>query len=59
MHRWDVARPAEIDNLVLLTFEEAEVHEGEPDLEHVKQSRPAFVAFVEAKLDRVRREFMH
>lgn len=28
MRRWDRERPATVDNLVLLTFEEAEQHEG-------------------------------
>ena len=28
MRRWDRERPATVDNLVLLTFEEAEEHEG-------------------------------
>lgn len=26
--RWDVRQPARVDNLVLLSFEEAEAHEG-------------------------------
>lgn len=54
--RWDVAQPADVGNLVLLTFAEAEAHE-DADLAVLRQTEPEFVAFVEAKLDRARREF--
>ncbi|CAK0785696.1 hypothetical protein CVIRNUC_008907 [Coccomyxa viridis] len=37
--RWDAQRGATVDNLVLLTFEEAEVHEAS-DLNSVQQSEP-------------------
>lgn len=57
--RWDVAQPADVGNLVLLTFSEAEVHEeaGAEGLAALQKQEPEFVAFVEAKLDRARREF--
>lgn len=57
--RWDVAQPADVSNLVLLTFAEAEAHEeaGSEGLAALRQQEPVFVAFVEAKLDRAHREF--
>ncbi len=58
--RWSVERPADVDNLVLLTFDEAEAHEGaKHDLPVVRRMRPALASFVEAKLERVRWEFMY
>ena len=44
---------------MLLTFDEAEAHEGAKDLAAVRRKQPALAAFVEAKLERVRREFMY
>ena len=54
--RWDAAQPADVSNLVLLTFEEAEAHER-ADLAALERDEPEFAAFVKAKLDRARREF--
>lgn len=44
---------------MLLTFAEAEAHEegGAEDIAALRQREPKFAAFVEAKLDRARREF--
>lgn len=42
MCRWDREQPPTVDNLVLLTFEEAEAHEGS-DLEGIQQRDPQLV----------------
>lgn len=59
--RWDAARPASADNLVLLTREEADQHDalGPAGLQQLKREEPEFVARVEADLDRVRRELWY
>ena len=44
--------PATVDNLVLLTFDEAEAHESQ-HLEDIKRSDPGFAAFVEQVLQQV------
>eukprot|EP00271_Cylindrocystis_brebissonii_P007502 TRINITY_DN21073_c0_g1_i1.p1 TRINITY_DN21073_c0_g1~~TRINITY_DN21073_c0_g1_i1.p1 ORF type:complete len:509 (-),score=86.57 TRINITY_DN21073_c0_g1_i1:440-1966(-) len=54
--RWDASRPPSIDNLVLLTFQEAEEHEM-GSLVELKEREPAFVAMVDAVLARARKEF--
>ena len=54
--RWDRSRPATVDNLVLLTFSEAEAHENS-DLAAVRTGDPAFAARVAAALARARAEF--
>jgi hypothetical protein len=55
--RWDASKPATVDNLVLLTMDEADAHEALPGgLQELQASEPAFVAKVERVLDRVRRE---
>jgi hypothetical protein len=54
--RWDAAQPADVGNLVLLTFEEAEEHEH-ADLAALERDQPEFATFIRAKLDRARREF--
>lgn len=51
--RWDRRRPATVDNLVLLTAEEAEAHD-EAGMEALTQTEPEFVARVERLLDIVR-----
>lgn len=53
--RWDRHRPATVDNLVLLTFEEAGRHE-EADLEALARADPRFCVHVEGALARVRRD---
>ena len=59
--RWDPKRPAVLDNLVLLTLDEADEHDtftsGESEsLVRLREIEPDFARFVEDKLDRVRRE---
>jgi molybdopterin/thiamine biosynthesis adenylyltransferase len=56
--RWDRARNGCVDNLVLLTRDEAEKHDG-CDFEQLKIKEPEFVEFVEKKLARIRRDFMY
>ncbi|CAL8471181.1 g10723 [Coccomyxa elongata] len=53
--RWDKDRPPTVDNLVLLTFEEAEQHEGMA-LEDVRAADPAFYQRVQDTLARIRYE---
>lgn len=53
--RWDAAAPATVDNLVLLTQQEADLHD-QTTLDQLRQQEPAFVARVEGLIDRVRRE---
>jgi len=50
---WDAAAPATVDNLVLLTFAEAEAHER-AGLADARARDPAFAAHVEAALARAR-----
>ena len=54
--RWDRSKPATVDNLVLLTQEEADAHE-QADLEQLRRDEPQFVAFVEGVLARARFEY--
>ena len=56
--RWDRTRAGVVDNLVLLTKEEADQHD-ECDFENLKLSEPEFVEKVEKKLARARRDFVH
>eukprot|EP00775_Hariotina_reticulata_P007164 gene7164-7378_t len=51
--RWDKSQAATVDNLVLLTADEAEQHDA-TDLQQLKQQDPAFVQRVEQLLDIVR-----
>jgi hypothetical protein len=51
--RWDRSKPPTVDNLVLLTGEEAEAHDA-TGLEQLQQQEPEFVAQVERLLDHVR-----
>lgn len=50
--RWDLAKPATLDNLVLLTFEEAEQHEALGGLEELRRLEPEFCSRVDAILRR-------
>ena len=50
--RWDKARPATIDNLVLLDFDEADQHDA-ADLQQLQQSDPQFKQWVDNKLSHV------
>ena len=55
--RWDGAQPARVDNLVLLTFDEADAHDAEPGgVAGVRAREPPFAASVDATLARARRE---
>lgn len=54
--RWDRARAATVDNLVLLTQREADAHE-QADLSELRRSEPEFCAFVEHMLARARFEY--
>jgi hypothetical protein len=54
--RWDVSRPATVDNLVLLTMTEADAHQA-TTLEALRREEPEFVAYVESQLARVRFEY--
>ena len=51
-HRWDKRRPATVDNLVLLTFDEAGTHD-DTDLDAVKSTDLEFFERVTAALGRV------
>ncbi|EFN56689.1 hypothetical protein CHLNCDRAFT_21979 [Chlorella variabilis] len=55
--RWDPARPASIDNLVLLTHAEADSHEQLGSLEALRRQEPELCRRVEAVLERARLEF--
>ncbi|CAK9278645.1 unnamed protein product [Sphagnum jensenii] len=54
--RWDHSRPPSIDNLVLLTFDEAEEHEA-TTLEEIAAKEPEFFALVTTVLHRAATEF--
>lgn len=54
--RWDRRRPATVDNLVLLTLQEADAHE-QADLAALQRTEPALCAFVEGMLARARFEY--
>ncbi|PRW51003.1 NAD(P)-binding Rossmann-fold superfamily isoform 1 [Chlorella sorokiniana] len=55
--RWDPAKPATIDNLVLLTHAEADDHDQLQNLDDVRQQEPELCARVEATLARAKRDF--
>lgn len=61
--RWDPTRGGRIDNLVLLTREEADAHDewmmNAGGIAALQAAEPEFVAKVEAVLARAREEFMH
>uniref|UniRef100_A0A7S3QJN2 THIF-type NAD/FAD binding fold domain-containing protein n=1 Tax=Dunaliella tertiolecta TaxID=3047 RepID=A0A7S3QJN2_DUNTE len=56
--RWDVTKPATVDNLVLLSHEEADEHDAQQDLNPGSRPEgdPVFVKRVERVLDKARRE---
>jgi tRNA threonylcarbamoyladenosine dehydratase len=60
--RWDPSLPATVDNLVLLTREEADVHDAETAQPHgfeaLCEREPEFAARVYAVLQRARQEFV-
>jgi hypothetical protein len=51
--RWDSALPPTADNLVLLTFDEADAHDA-AELADIRGSEPEWVTYVETLLSRVR-----
>ena len=53
--RWDEGRPASVDNLVLLTREEADDHDA-AGVAQARAASPGFAAFVEGQLRRARIE---
>ena len=73
--RWNPNRPACLDNLVLLTSDEADAHDAEMEaarggrvldekggpphegLERLREREPEFVALVESRFKRVRKDF--
>tara|TARA_B100001540_G_C15729156_1_gene606818 strand:- start:396 stop:632 length:237 start_codon:yes stop_codon:yes gene_type:complete len=61
--RWDATRPACVDNLVLLTADEADEHDarmasgGSSAMARLKEQEPDFVKLVEDKFRRVRADF--
>lgn len=55
--RWDRRKPATVDNLVLLTTDEADAHEAVDDLEALRRREPEFCAFVERTLARARFDY--
>lgn len=56
--RWDDARPAGVDNLVLLTFDEAEAHEKGGGAAAARVEEPAWAAAVDAALARASRDHL-
>uniref|UniRef100_A0A061RMZ7 Nad-binding rossmann-fold superfamily protein isoform 1 n=1 Tax=Tetraselmis sp. GSL018 TaxID=582737 RepID=A0A061RMZ7_9CHLO len=54
--RWDSRRPATVDNLVLLTREEADTHDS-TDLETIRSAEPEFYRDVSLSLQRARHDF--
>lgn len=56
--RWDSAKPPTVDNLVLLTAEEADAHDLQ-DLQELRRDEPALALRVERLLDAVRAQVMY
>lgn len=56
--RWDRSKPPTLDNLVLLSSEEAEQHDA-TGLQQLQQQEPEFVAKVERLLDQVRAQICY
>lgn len=56
--RWDRSKPPTLDNLVLLSSEEAEQHDA-TGLQQLQQQEPEFVAKVERLLDQVRTQICY
>lgn len=54
--RWDSERPPNIDNLVLLTFDEAEEHDS-TTLDEISVREPEYFSMVTATLNRAAMEF--
>lgn len=56
--RWDRSKPPTVDNLVLLTSEEADAHDA-VGLVQLQQQEPDFVSQVEKLLDHVRAQVLY
>jgi hypothetical protein len=56
--RWDASKAATVDNLVLLSEEEAAAHDA-TGLAALKEAEPQFVAKVERLLDHVRAQLCY
>lgn len=54
--RWDLGHPATVDNLVLMSADEAEAHEAAGGAEGTRRGRPAEAAFIEGMLATAARE---
>ena len=54
--RWDASLPATVDNLVLLTFDEADELDASPGAAAMRLTDPAFAARVDAAVARAKRD---
>lgn len=54
--RWDLSRPASIDNLVLMSADEAEAHEAAGGAPGTRRDHPAVTEYVEFMLATAARE---
>jgi molybdopterin/thiamine biosynthesis adenylyltransferase len=54
--RWDAEKPATVDNLVLLTFDEADAHDAAPDVAAVRAAEPDWARRVDAAMARAARD---
>ena len=57
--RWDPRRPPSVDNVVMLTSEEADQHDQVEYLEQIREEEPAFVTWVESIIDLARRQYFY
>ena len=57
--RWDCARPPTVDNVVMLTFEEADRHDEVGDHGQLRVAEPQFARWVDAILDLARRQYFY
>ncbi|XP_072953558.1 uncharacterized protein [Typha angustifolia] len=54
--RWDKSRPATVANLILLKFNEADVHES-TTVDHIKEEEPEFYSTVTQRLKKAEMDF--
>ena len=54
--RWDVSKPAAVDNLVLMTFEEADQHDGEGATDQ-SDAQASYSMYVQQRLQLIRTEY--
>ena len=57
--RWDPTRPPSVDNVVMLTSEEADAHDKVEDLGQLRREEPEFVHWVESIVDLARRQYFY